>query len=618
METEQAPRRKGLLRRSFGGFWRLLTWVRVSLSNLLFLAVLLLLFLVITADRLPRVPERGALVIDLSGRVVEQLRVTDPIARLFGGSDQPPPETLLKDVLDAIEHAADDRRIEAIVLATDRLEGAGLTKARDIAEALARFRATGRKVIAIGDAYTQEQYLVAAQADEVWMHPMGFVDLSGYAAYRNYFKDALEKLKIDVHVFRAGHFKSAFESVERSDMSEADRHATGELLRDVWRSFTRVVTERRRLPPEAVDHYANGFDAIIGRHKGDAAAAAFEHGFVDALKTRGEMDAALGEMVGKDREGHFSHVGFRQYVRAVRPSFELESDSGRPAVGVLVASGVILDGEQPPGNVGGDTLAAAIREAAKDEALRALVLRIDSPGGSGFASEVIRESLLEFRESGKPLIASMGSVAASGGYWIAAPADEIWAAATTVTGSIGVLSAFPSFSRALEAMGVNNDGLGTTALAGGLDPSRPLLPQWERILRLVNEHAYRQFLGVVAEGRDMEIAQVAAVAEGRVWTGDQALKIGLVDHIGGLDEAVAAAAKRAGIENYRTRFLEPPADWRTRLLRTLALGPGSLSAWLREAAGLPAWSELPAPLALLAHAPDPRGQYALCLACMPF
>lgn len=609
--------RKGLIRRFFGGMWALLTWVRTSLANLFFLLFLLVVIVMFSAERGAGIPERAALVVDPSGRVVEQLSFADPLGQLLGGVEGRDRETLLKDILEAIEHARNDQRIGAIVLATDALKGAGITKTRDIAAALEAFRSSGRKIIAIGDAYSQDQYLLAAQADEIWMHPMGTVDLSGYASYRNYYKGLLDKLKIDLRVFRSGEFKSAFEFMDRSDMSDADRIATGSLLQEIWSIYTGVVTDRRKLPAEAVDHYANGINAIFERHHGDAGAAAMEYGFVDSLKTRSEMDAALAELVGEDDEGHFKSVNFRDYLRAVRPAFELDVERGGEAVvGVIVASGMILDGEQPAGNIGGDSLAALVREATRDENLKALVLRIDSPGGSGFASEIIREALLEFKATGKPLVASMGSVAASGGYWIAAPADEIWASATTITGSIGVLSAFPSIARGLDELGINNDGVGTTSIAGAMDPSRPLSAQLETVLRLSNEHTYRRFIDIVAEGRKMSRESVEEVAEGRPWTGTQALANGLVDQLGNLDQALAAAARLARLDSYRTRYLEEPVSWSSRLLKRLSMSPDTvLGQVLAGARLLYASGE---PLMLLGRLQDPRAQYAICTVCTVF
>lgn len=608
--------RKSLIRRFFGGLWALLTWLRTSLANLFFLLFIAIAIVMFSADRGAGIPERAALVVDPSGRVVEQLSIVDPLAQLLGGAEGQDRETLLKDILDAIVHARDDQRIGAIVLATDALKGAGITKTRDIAAALEAFRSTGRKIIAIGDSYSQDQYLLAAQADEIWMHPMGMVDLSGYAAYRNYYGDALEKLKIDLHVFRSGTFKSAFEFMERGNMSDADRIATGSLLQEIWSAYTGVVTVRRKLPAEAVDHYANGIDAIFARHGGDAGAAAMEYGFVDSLMTRGEMDATLAEMVGEDDEGHFSAVNFRDYLSAVRPVFELDGERGEAVVGVIVASGMILDGKQPAGNVGGDSLAALVREAARDDNLKALVLRIDSPGGSGFASELIREALLEFKATGKPLVASMGSVAASGGYWIAAPADEIWASATTLTGSIGVLSAFPSIARGLNELGINNDGLGTTSIAGGMDLSRPLSPQLEAVLRMANEHTYRRFVDIVADGRKMSPEKVEEVAQGRAWTGTQAQANGLVDQLGNLEQALAAAARLAKLDSYDTRYIEEPASWSSQLLARLSLSPDTLLG--KALSGAHMLYLPPEPLTLLGRLQDPRSQYAICTVCAVF
>lgn len=608
-------KRRGMLRSGFGALWGFLVWLRVSLSNLLFLLLLVVLFAVLFADRRPRVPEGAALVIAPSGAVVEQRSFVDPLANLLGIGQQTERETLLRDLIEAVRHAKDDKRIALIVLATDALAGAGITKTADVAAELAAFRATGRKVIAVGDTFSQDQYLLAAQADEIWMHPLGAVELSGYAAYRNYYAGALEKLRVDLHVFRAGTFKSAFEFLERNGMSDADRLATGELLREVWGKFTALVAERRHLPPGAVDHYANRIDSILEHQAGDTAAAALEYGFVDELKSHAAVDAALKELVGEDSDGNVNSVGFHDYLAAVRPSSEPVGERDRPQIGVIVASGMILDGEQPAGTIGSETLVRLIDRASDDDQVAALVLRIDSPGGSAFASEIIREALLEFRASGKPLVVSMGSVAASGGYWIAAPADEIWAAPTTLTGSIGVLSAFPSFPRALDELGIHNDGVATTSSAGGLDPSRELSGQMRKVMELVNARTYRRFIEIVADGRGLSVDEVARLAEGRVWTGEQASANGLVDHLGNLDDAIAAAARLATLDAWHTRWIEEPQSIAAQLLERLRLLPQSL---LTGSNGLVDLLQLEEPVRTLAASlRKPATQYALCSACVP-
>jgi protease-4 len=602
---------RGIIGRLFSGLWRLVTWIRVSLANLVFLLAIIFLVVIFSMERLPTVPERAALIISPSGQVVEKLSLADPL-HLFGGDSGRERETLLKDLIDAIDRARDDGRIELILLRLDALEGAGITKTRDIAEALRAFRAAGKKVIAVGDNYSQGQYLLAAEADEIWMHPYGLVEFAGFGIYRNYYAEALEKLGIDVHVFRAGTFKSAYEFLDRDSMSEADRSATAELLGEIWASYTGSVTERRGLPPGAVDHFANGIDEILGARGGDAARAALDYGFVDALKTHGEMEEALKERVGESEDGGFNAIDFRDYLRAVRPAFDMPKEGVR-SVGVIVASGMILDGEHQPGSIGADSLAELIRDAAEDGDIKALVLRIDSPGGSGFGSEIIREALQDFKARGKPLVASMGSTAASGGYWIASPADEIWASPTTLTGSIGVLSAFPTVSRGLAELGIHNDGVGTTEVAGGLDVSRPLSPVMERVLRLQTQNFYQRFIDVVAEGRKMDPERVARLAEGRVWTGRQAAANGLVDNLGDIEDAVKAAARLADLEKYELRYLEEPLSWRNRLLRSLSLAE---SAWLRDRLGRVYGAQaLLHPNALLSLLEPARGPYALCGAC---
>lgn len=606
---------KSPLRRAFSAVWGFIGWLRVSLANLVFALLLLVVLVMLSTERPPRIPDGAALVIDPSGRIVEQFSFVDPLVDLLGSGEQLRRETLLRDLVEALRHAKDDRRIALVVLDTDALAGAGITKIADIAAELEAFRATGRRVIAVGDAFTQDQYLLAAQADEIWMHPYGAVELSGYASYRNYYAEALEKLHVDLHVFRSGMFKSAFEFLERSNMSDADRLATGELLREVWSVATGIVTSRRRLPPEAVDHYANDIDTILERNGGDSGTAALEHGLVDALKPHAAIDMALKEVVGEDAKGNVNAVDFRDYLAAVKPGHALSRDDrGQPAVGVIVASGMILDGEQPAGNVGSETLTRLIELAGADDDVAALVLRIDSPGGSAFASELIREALLEFRDTGKPLVVSMGSVAASGGYWIAAPADEIWAAPTTITGSIGVLSAVPSFARLLDEMGIHNDGVATARSAGGVNPSRELSEQMRKVLELTNARTYRRFVEVVAEGRGLPVEQVEKIAEGRVWTGQQAVANGLVDHIGNLDDAAAAAARLATLGKWELRWIEEPRSLMAQLIARWVSVPQSLLARLAmPAAGL----DLAEPLrALSAALYKPGAPYALCSSCM--
>lgn len=611
METES----RGLLRRAFGRLWRFIGWLRVALANLVFLLLLVLVVVALTIERGPNVPARAALVVAPTGKVVEQLSFADPLTQLFGRKPGAEPETLLKDIVDAIDRAAKDPRIQVAVLALDGLERAGITKTRDIAAALDAFRKEGKKIIAVGDSYTQEQYLLASHANEVWMHPMGSVELNGIGIYRNYFAEALKKLKIDVHVFRSGTYKSAYEFLERDNMSDADRLASGALLQEIWSAYTADVSGGRKLPPGAVDHYANEIDAISTAHKGNAAAAALEYGFVDALKTRRQMDAALVEMVGEDEDGGFSNIDFNDYLSAVRPALSLSASRGKPSVAVLVASGLILDGEQAPGTIGGDTLAKAIHKAGKDDDIKALVLRIDSPGGSAFASEIIRDALAEFHATGKPLVASMGSVAASGGYWIAMPADEVWASATTITGSIGVLSAFPSITRALDSLGIHNDGIGTTDVAGGLDIMRPLSDKLRTVLSESNQYMYERFVALVAEGRKLDRNRVAELAEGRVWTGAQAVENGLVDHIGDIDDAVAAAARLAKLPSFETRYIEPSRSLPAMLISRISHTQQGLLE--NAVAPMRRLRVLAEPICIIANLNDPRGQYALCAACVP-
>ena len=598
--------------------WRALTFIRRLAVNLIFLLVVGTLVFVIWGGRGAVVPERAILALKLAGSLVEQ-RSESLLSNELVGEDLAG-ETVLQDVIDAIDGARDDDRIKGIHLDVSKLQGASISKLQDIGSALKRFRSSGKPVIASSHLYTQRGYYLASYADRVYLDPMGGVLLTGLGIYPNYFKDALDKLQVQVHVFKVGDYKSALDPLLRNNMSDFDREANSAVLDVLWTAYRQDVAGQRNIDPAAIDDYVNHLPERLRSVDNDTARLALSCGLVDALKTADEVRTELIGLADEDRTRQsYNRIKLDDYAKlAVPPSRAVKADS---KVGVIVAQGLILDGTQPAGRIGGDSLSALIRRARKDAAIRAIVLRIDSPGGSAFASEAVRREIeLARTQDGKPVVISMGAVAASGGYWIASAADEIWAAPTTITGSIGIFSAFPTFERSLQSLGITSDGVGTTRMADAFNPTRPMNAVAAQALDQVMAQSYGLFISRVAEGRRMSPDAVERVAQGRIWAGKDALAIGLVDQLGGLTEAIASAAARAGLETYAVDFLQQPLTRRERLVRELkdlfaaaglrlleAARPGA--ATLVRGLGATGWPELAALLK------EPLGLYAYCLNC---
>ncbi len=568
--------------------------------HLVFLLLLLAIGWAALRGSVPRLPERGALVLHPSGQVVEQL-AGEPLERALNEAQgQGSPETLLWDMTRAIRSAAQDGRVGALLIETDDLEGAGQAKLEELGRAIADFRKSGKKVIARGSSFLQPQYYLASLADEVYLDPTGFVVLDGYARFRMYYKGALDKLGVDVHLIRAGRYKSAEEPFVRQDMSADDRVAATAYLQALWRGYRESVGKARALDPEALDRYANGLAAAVRAAGGDTAAVALKAGLVTGLKTEAEVDARMRELVGSDDESSgFRAIELGDYLHA--PRLAATGQGSGDAVGVVIASGEIQDGQQPPGTVGGQSTSELLRRARDDEHVRAVVLRVDSPGGSVYASEQIYREVQALRAAGKPVVASFGDLAASGGYYIASGADAIVASPNTLTGSIGVFAAIPTFDRTLAKLGVSVDGVGTTALSGAMRLDRPLAPEAEQALQAVIDHTYADFLGHVADGRRKTVEQVDEIAQGRVWVGSQALKIGLVDSLGGYGDAIRLAASKAHLkEGYAIRHVEPELSVTQQLLVGMRGAAHGLMATL-------GWKDAPH-AALRALAPASMGQ----------
>jgi len=600
--------------------WALLKGIWYTLDGLrkvLHLILLLMLFGVLLAasqTEIPFVPDSAALVLAPSGYLVEEYS-GDPIAHALSeaaGEDRG--ETRLRDLVDVVDHARDDDRIQALVLDLGGLDGAGLPMLQDLARSIAWFRESGKKVFVYGQGFSQRQYYLAAQADEVYLDPMGYVLLDGYSYYRTYFRGTLDKLAVDVNLFKVGSHKTAPEDWTRTDMSEQDRESAKVWIGALWESFKADVAEARDLEPGLIQAYADEAAAGVRATGGDIAQYALARGLVDALKTHTEFEQIVAGVVGEDDDsGGFRSVDWRNYLPIARSDDRLGSDSdGR--IAVVVASGEILDGHQLPGLVGGDTLAGLLRDVRQDEDYSAVVLRIDSPGGSMMASEVIRREITALREAGKPVVASMGTVAASGGYYIAMDADRIVAAPTTITGSIGVFALVPTFQRTLGKIGITSDGFGTTRLAGQAQLDRELGADARQILQASVEHAYDTFVTHVARARDRRREEIESLAQGRVWTGEEAREAGIVDELGGVDEAIAEAARLAGLEgDYGVEWIEQSVSWRDALAMHLkAFGARIIALVAPPRAPLPGITEaLTRAKALLALSADGRPVY-LC------
>jgi protease-4 len=600
----------------FGLVWRILEGIR----RVLHLVLLLVIFGFILAalhTAIPIVPHTAALVIAPEGELVEQLS-RDPVRRAFGeASGGPAPETLLRDVTDAIAAAKSDVRIKLIVLDLGTLNTSGLSKLQEIGAALREFRAAGKRVVVAADSFDQTQYYLAAQAGEVYLDPMGLVYLDGFSYYRMFLKDAIDKLGVDVNVFRAGTYKSYTDQFSRSDMSQSEREESTVWLEALWNAYQQDVTRARSLPAGALSEFVADEPAALAAVSGDAAKLALQRGLVTALKSRRQLADDLKSLVGEDEDTHsFNAIAMNQYLAAMRSKRVLKSKSDAK-VGIVVASGEILDGHQPPGTIGGESTADLLRLARFDHAVKAVVLRVDSPGGSMFASEQILREVQSLRKAGKPVVVSMSTYAASGGYYISAAANQIFASPTTLTGSIGVFSVVPTFQHTLEKLGVKVDGIGTTPLAGDMRQDRTLTAASRQILQTSVDHAYGEFLRRVGDGRKKTVEDVDKIAQGRVWAGVDAQRIGLVDHLGGLKDATEAAAKLAELgSDYDVDYIEHDLSLREELLMQLRSEARSLG----EIAGIiPPPGDIErvldpvlAQARAVARLNDPRGLYAYC------
>jgi protease IV len=615
---------KNFIVQIFGGTWHLWDFLCRVVINLLITVIAVFILVAVFASHRVQVPASAALVVDPQGNLVEQFSgdpVQRAISRMLGQKQRP--QTRLRDIVAAIEQAKSDPRIKALVLETDEMGGGGflggaaLSDLQDIGRAIRDFKKTGKPVFALADSYDQSQYYLASMANTVFIHPQGMVFLHGYGIYQPYFKDALKKLGVDVNIFRVGKYKSAVEPLMLNGMSADARTDWSDVVNVLWDAYQRDVTKARDLKPDAIRNYIDHTDTELAAVGGDSAELALKSGLVDKIANEDQMEDAVTKVVGESNHS-FRQIDFRNYLQAV--DHGTDSMGGR-AVGIIVAAGDIMPGNQPSGTIGGDSTSDLIRKARYDDSIKAVVLRVDSPGGSAFASDLILRQIELTKEAGKPVVVSMGATAASGGYWISMAGDEIFADPTTLTGSIGIFGLFPTFQKTLAKIGVHSDGVGTTPLSDAFDVTRPMSALMQKVFQLNIDNGYKDFITKVADNRHMSVAEVNDIGQGRVWTGQDAKRLGLVDKFGNLQDAVAAAAKLAKLgPHYTVRYIEQPLSLTDRLIIAMAnnsnssLNQNLVSGLLptTDFTDTPWYGEMLRLADSFKAFTDPRGIYAYC------
>ena len=512
-------------------------------------------------------PEGKALVINPSGPIVEQISgPSDPFQTLLMGEQSS--ELYVGDLLEVLETASNDKRIKDLVLRLDNISGTGQAVLYDVGLALKKVKDSGKRIIAIGDEYSESGFYLASFADEIIMNPEGWILLDGFGRSKMYYKSFLDKLKISANVIRVGTFKSSVEPYLRDDMSDAAKEANLAYLDILWSSWVEVVSTNRSLTPESIQYLVDNTDELVKKSKKGTAEAFLNYGMIDKLLTRTEQREYMVELFGEsETKESFNKISGGSYYQVLQDEKKTKTSDNK--IAVVVARGTIMDGDQPPGTIGGDSTSRLIKDAYEDEEVKAIVLRVDSGGGGVFASEVIRQELLKAQEKGIKVIASMGNVAASGGYWISTNADEIWASHNTITGSIGIFGLFPTVDKSLKNIGINTDGVSTGKLDAGGDPTKGLSPMFKNIIQAEIEHGYDKFITLVSESRGIDKKQVDNIAQGRVWAGETALELGLVDKLGNIKDAINRAAELAEIDSFVTYYPSEELNWKQQLLSSI-------------------------------------------------
>ncbi|ACF68279.1 signal peptide peptidase SppA [Salmonella enterica subsp. enterica serovar Heidelberg] len=599
--------------------WRVLNFVREMVLNLFFIFLVLVgvgIWMQIGNGSNSEQTARGALLLDISGVIVDKPSTNHRLGalgrQLFGASSDRLQENSMFDIVNAIRQAKDDRNITGIVLDLKNFTGADQPSMRYIGKALREFRDSGKPVFAVGENYSQGQYYLASFANKIWLSPQGQVDLHGFATNGLYYKTLLDKLKVSTHVFRVGTYKSAVEPFIRDDMSPAAREADSRWIGELWQNYLHTVSANRQISPQQLFPGAQAIIDGLTSVGGDTAKYALDHKLVDALASSADVEKALTKQFGWSKtENNYRAISYYDY------SLKTPADTGG-TIAVIFANGAIMDGEETPGNVGGDTTASQIRDARLDPKVKAIVLRVNSPGGSVNASEVIRAELAAARAAGKPVVVSMGGMAASGGYWISTPANYIVASPSTLTGSIGIFGVINTVENSLSSIGVHSDGVSTSPLAD-ISMTKALSPEVQQMMQLSIEYGYKRFITLVADARKRTPEQIDKIAQGHVWTGEDAKANGLVDSLGDFDDAVAKAAELAKLKQWHLDYYQ---DEPTVLDMVMDSMTGSVRAMLPETIQ----AMLPAPLVSAANTVkaegdklaafnDPQNRYAFCLTC---
>lgn len=599
--------------------WRLLNFVREMVLNLFFIFLVLVgvgIWMQVSGGDSKETASRGALLLDISGVIVDKpdssQRFSKLSRQLLGASSDCLQENSLFDIVNTIRQAKDDRNITGIVMDLKNFAGGDQPSMQYIGKALKEFRDSGKPVYAVGENYSQGQYYLASFANKIWLSPQGVVDLHGFATNGLYYKSLLDKLKVSTHVFRVGTYKSAVEPFIRDDMSPAAREADSRWIGELWQNYLNTVAANRQIPAQQVFPGAQGLLEGLTKTGGDTAKYALENKLVDALASSAEIEKTLTKEFGWSKtDKNYRAISYYDYA------LKTPADTG-DSIGVVFANGAIMDGEETQGNVGGDTTAAQIRDARLDPKVKAIVLRVNSPGGSVTASEVIRAELAAARAAGKPVVVSMGGMAASGGYWISTPANYIVANPSTLTGSIGIFGVITTVENSLDSIGVHTDGVSTSPLAD-VSITRALPPEAQQMMQLSIENGYKRFITLVADARHSTPEQIDKIAQGHVWTGQDAKANGLVDSLGDFDDAVAKAAELAKVKQWHLEYYVDEPTFFDKVMDNMS---GSIRAMLPDAFQ----AMLPAPLASVASTVksesdklaafnDPQNRYAFCLTC---
>ncbi|HGB9657308.1 TPA: signal peptide peptidase SppA [Escherichia coli] len=599
--------------------WRLLNFVREMVLNLFFIFLVLVgvgIWMQVSSSDTKETAGRGALLLDISGVIVDKpdssQRFSKLSRQLLGASSDRLQENSLFDIVNTIRQAKDDRNITGIVMDLKDFAGGDQPSMQYIGKALKEFRDSGKPVYAVGENYSQGQYYLASFANKIWLSPQGVVDLHGFATNGLYYKSLLDKLKVSTHVFRVGTYKSAVEPFIRDDMSPAAREADSRWIGELWQNYLNTVAANRQIPAQQVFPGAQGLLEGLTKTGGDTAKYALENKLVDALASSAEIEKALTKEFGWSKtDKNYRAISYYDYA------LKTPADTG-DSIGVVFANGAIMDGEETQGNVGGDTTAAQIRDARLDPKVKAIVLRVNSPGGSVTASEVIRAELAAAQAAGKPVVVSMGGMAASGGYWISTPANYIVANPSTLTGSIGIFGVITTVENSLDSIGVHTDGVSTSPLAD-VSITKALPPEAQQMMQLSIENGYKRFITLVADARHSTPEQIDKIAQGHVWTGQDAKANGLVDSLGDFDDAVAKAAELAKVKQWHLEYYVDEPTFFDKVMDNMS---GSVRAMLPDTFQ----AMLPAPLASVASTVksesdklaafnDPQNRYAFCLTC---